>query len=88
MWPNPGFHPYYKVQVVDRESPQLIDVFGDGTCTYYYSNADFDCTWATYKLCNDELLERNPSQNRQIHSNFDLAGFIQSVRGKGCPERT
>lgn len=82
---------YYKVRVVDQNGPNLIDVFGDGSCTYYYENADFDCTWATYKLCRDneggELVERNPSQNRQIHSNFDVNGFIQKVRQRGCPQR-
>lgn len=78
---------YYKVVVVDREPPELIDVFGDGTCFYYKSNADLDCTWATYKLCNGELLVRNPTQNRQIRSVFDVAGFIQNVRTKECPDR-
>jgi hypothetical protein len=78
---------YYKVQVTNRSQPQLIDVFGDGTCLYYYSDSALNCTFATYKLCNDEIVERNPETNRTVRSDFDLPGFIQSVRTKGCPQR-
>ena len=78
---------YYKVDARDRADPVPIDVFGDGSCTYYFSDSRFDCTYATYKLCNDEILERNPETNRTVHSRFDLPGFIAGVRDKNCPQR-
>ncbi len=78
---------YYAVEVVSRSDPVPIDVYGDGSCTYYYANAMLQCAYATYKLCNDQILERNPTTTQPIYSTFDVAGFSQSVRDKGCPQR-
>lgn len=78
---------YYKVEVVGRESPQRIDVNDDGSCFYYKSNSRFRCSWATYRLCNDNIVEKNPGPSpKTISSTFNTTAFVTSVRAKGCPE--
>jgi hypothetical protein len=64
-----------------------VDVFGDGTCTYEYVNASFDCTYATYTLFTDNTVEMNNPVNESIASQFDEPGFKAGVAGKGCPQR-
>lgn len=76
----------YGVNVVNENGPHAIDVLGDGTCPYQYINADFSCTYATYKLYSDDTVALNTPMNRTVNSVFDLNGFISGVSGKGCPE--
>lgn len=84
---------YYQVVVDEKSSPTLIDVFGDGSCTYYYINAEFDCTWHTYKLCADadgnEYAEPNPSTTVPVDSTFEsVSEFIRKVRqAPACVQR-
>jgi outer membrane protein OmpA-like peptidoglycan-associated protein len=77
----------YGVRVAGLDGPHNIDVLGDGTCTYEYLNADFHCSYGTYKLYTDNRVEPNPNTDIPIHSTFDLSGFISGVRGKNCPEK-
>jgi hypothetical protein len=77
----------YGVRVTGQDGPHNIDVFGDGTCTYEYYNANFACTYGTYKLFTDNTVELNPTTDRTINSTFDRPGFITNVTSKGCPER-
>jgi len=60
---------------------------GDGTCTYEYLNANFQCTYGTYKLFTDNTVELNSTTDVPIASTFDRTGFINGVKGKNCPEK-
>jgi hypothetical protein len=77
----------YGVRVAGQDGPHDIDVLGDGTCTYEYLNADFQCTFATYTLFTDDTVELRPTTDTTIRSTFDRAGFISGVRAKNCPEK-
>lgn len=77
----------YGVHVDGQNGPYNIDVLGDGTCTYEYLDADFQCTYGTYTLYTDNTVEPLSTTNKPIHSRFDLGGFISGVRAKNCSDR-
>lgn len=77
----------YGVNVVNQDGPYAVDVLGDGSCTYQYIDAAFSCTYATYKLYDDNSVELNSPTNQTVNSTFDLSGFISGVAGKGCPQK-
>ena len=77
----------YGVNVTNEDGPHVVDVFGDGSCRYQYINCDFVCTYATYKLYDDNTAELNTPITRTVQSRFDRAGFISSVSAANCPER-
>lgn len=77
----------YGVNVVNEDGPHAVDVQGDGSCTYQYINAGFACTYATYKLYNDNSVELNSPTSQTVNSTFDESGFISGVAAKGCPQK-
>ncbi len=78
---------YYEVAVENRTSPQLIDVYGDGTCTYYQLDCDYTCFYSTYKLYDSGRLERNRVTRVPVESRFNEPDFITLVTNRGCPQR-
>ena len=76
----------YGVRVTGQDGPHNIDVFGDGTCTYEFLNANFDCTFGKYTLFTDNTVELLDVKNEPIGSTFNLSGFISGV-GTKCREK-
>jgi len=77
----------YGVRATGGDNPQNIDVFGDGTCTYEFLDAGFNCTFGQYTLFTDNTVELFDVKNEPISSTFDRAGFIAGVKAKNCPEK-
>jgi|GEM_PF-6007758 len=77
----------YGVNTVNQDGPHAVDVLGDGSCTYQYIDAGFRCTFATYKLYDDNSVEMNAPTNETVDSTFDESGFISGVAAKGCPQK-
>lgn len=79
----------YGVTATKKAGPRRVDVLGDGTCTYQYIDADFRCTYGTYRLHSDNTIELNETRTETVASRFDEAGFIRNVRDldEPCPER-
>jgi hypothetical protein len=75
----------YHVHVRGVDGPYDVDVLGDRSCTYEYLNADFQCSYGTYKLYTDDTIEPNPAIHHPIYSRFNLAGFVALRRTKPCP---
>ena len=78
---------YYRVTVTNRSQPTPIDIYGDGTCTYYYMDSTYFCDYATYRLYKSGKLEKNQLHRVPVRENFDLEGFSQMLRERGCPQR-
>jgi hypothetical protein len=78
----------YGVRVAGQDGPHNVDVLGDGTCTYEYYDANFECTYGTYTLYTDNTVELRPTTNKTIRSTFDRSGFISGVKTKNCPQKT
>ena len=80
----------YNVVATKVAGPDLIDVSGDGSCTYQHLDADFTCTYATYRLCNGNRVEKNPPfPPVTIRSRFDETGFADNLKKpeKNCWEK-
>ncbi|NOQ72221.1 MAG: DUF4157 domain-containing protein [Crocinitomix sp.] len=84
---NDQYLVYYQVVVENRGAPTLIDVFGDGTCTYYYMDSDYTCFYSTYKLYSSGRLERNAVSRVPVRSRFNVPDFVTLVTSRGCPQR-
>lgn len=77
----------YRVLASLVDGPRWVDVTGDGTCTYQYLDADFACTYSTYKLCDGNRVVPNPPMPPVlVKSRFDEAGFKDNV-GPHCWEK-
>jgi hypothetical protein len=77
----------YGVDMRGEDGPHLVDVYGDGSCRYQYINCDFVCTYATYRLYDDNTVDLNTPITTTVQSRFDLAGFVAGVGANSCPER-
>lgn len=78
---------YYQVAVENRSTPALIDVNGDGACTYYFANSSLTCLYSTYKLYNSGRLERNPVTRDSISSTHNVSKFVTWVQNYGCTNK-
>jgi outer membrane protein OmpA-like peptidoglycan-associated protein len=73
---------YYRVDVANRTEPNLIDVFGDGSCVFYYIDSDLVCSYSTYRLLESGRIEQNTIIRNPIYSRMQHVEFASLVREK------
>ena len=78
----------YEVAVINTNGPHQFNARDDDptkTCTYQYINATFRCSYATYKLYNDNSVALNTVTTVPVREDFNVNAFKARMIAKDCP---